>query len=212
MASRLGVSRRSKHIELKYLWIQDEIKEGKLELKKVGTHFNPSDILTKYVPASVLGQHLPRLNIFKVPSQRSNQFFCQHTQVNQFRVHPTLSHPQHQLHRSRRRRCQSSCSLSTLIIKSIFVTDSVKHHEASEEFSHLLVEGAEIKNQMLFVVSMSVIKNQKVKRIKIQKSGNQFMKIQIQVLMVSDMFLLRIMSRRVSGAHGSDHVSVCQCH
>ena len=71
MASRLGISRRSKHIELKYLWIQDEIKEGKLELKKVGTHFNPSDVLTKYVPASVLGQHLPRLNIFKVHSQRS---------------------------------------------------------------------------------------------------------------------------------------------
>ena len=71
MASRLGISRRSKHIELKYLWIQDEIKEGKLELKKVGTHFNPSDILTKYVPASVLGQHLPRLNIFKVPFQKS---------------------------------------------------------------------------------------------------------------------------------------------
>ena len=93
-----------------------------------------------------------------------NQFFCQHTQVNQFSVHPTHSHPQHQLHRSRRRRCQSSCSLSTLIIKSIFVTDLVKHHEASKEFSHLLVEGAEIKNQMLFVVSMSVIKNQKVKR------------------------------------------------
>ena len=71
MASRLGISRRSKHIELKYLWIQDEIKEGKLELKKVGTHFNPSDVLTKYVPASVLGQHLPRLNIFKVRSQKS---------------------------------------------------------------------------------------------------------------------------------------------
>ena len=71
MASRLGISRRSKHIELKYLWIQDEIKEGKLELKKVGTHFNPSDILTKYAPASVLGQHLPRLNIFKVPFQKS---------------------------------------------------------------------------------------------------------------------------------------------
>ena len=143
-----------------------------------------------------------------------NQFFCQHKQVNQFSVHPTHSHPQHQPHRSRRRRCQSSCSLSTLIIKSTFVRDSVKHHEASEEFSHLLVEGAEIKNQVLFVVSVSVIKNQKFKRIRIQmqKSGNQFMKIQIQVFMVSDMFLLRIMSRRVSGVHGSDHASVCQCH
>ena len=141
-----------------------------------------------------------------------NQFFCQHTQVNQFSVHPTHSHPQHQPHRSRRRRCQSSCSLSTWIIKSIFVRDSVKHHEASNEFSHLLVEGAEIKNQMLFVVSMSVIKNQKFKRIKIQESESQFMKIQIQVFMVNDMFLLRIKIRRVSGAHGSDHASVCQCH
>ena len=71
MASRLGISRRSKHIELKYLWFQDEIKEGKLELNKVGTHFKPSDVLTKYVPASVLGQHLPRLNISKDNSQRS---------------------------------------------------------------------------------------------------------------------------------------------
>ena len=73
MASRLGISRHSKHIELKYLWVQDEVKRGKLELKKVGTHFNPSDVLTKYVPASVLGQHLPRLNIFKVNSQRSTK-------------------------------------------------------------------------------------------------------------------------------------------
>ena len=217
MASRLGISRRSKHIELKYLWIQDEIKEGKLELKKVGTHFNPrAQILQTFSQNMFQLQFLVNIFLVSISSRflpkDQNQFFCQHTQVNQFSVHPTLSHPQHQLHRSRRRRCQSSCSLSTLIIKSIFVRDSVKHHEASEEFSHLLVEGAEIKNQMLFVVSMSVIKNQKFKRIKIQKSGNQFMKIQIQVFMVSDMFLLRIMSRRVSGVHGSDHVSVCQCH
>ena len=65
---------------------------------------------------------------------------------------------------------------------------------------------------MLFVISMSVIKNQMFKRIKIQESENQFMMIQIQVFMVSNMFLLRIKSRRVSGVHGSDHTSVCQCH
>ena len=71
MASRLGVSRRSKHIELKCLWIQEEVKEGKLQLKKVRTHFNPSDDLTKDVPASVLGRHHPHWNIFKVNSKRS---------------------------------------------------------------------------------------------------------------------------------------------
>ena len=110
MASRLGISRRSKHIELKYLWIQDEIKEGKLELKKVGTHFKPSDILSQN-----MFQHRFLVNIFLISiSSRflpkdQNQFFCQHTQVNQFSVHPTHGHPQHQLHQSRRRRCQSSC-------------------------------------------------------------------------------------------------------
>ena len=72
-----------------------------------------------------------------------NQFFYQHNQVNQFSVHPTLSHPQHHLHRSRRRCCQASCSQSTLIIKSIFVRDSVKHQDVSRGFSDLLVEGAD---------------------------------------------------------------------
>ena len=93
MASSLGISRRSKHIELKCLWIQDEIKEGKLELKKVGTHFNPSDVLTKYVPASVLGQHLPHLNIFKVNSQRSKSVLlsAQPVQYSPFPQPPSTS-------------------------------------------------------------------------------------------------------------------------
>ena len=86
---KIGDSRRSKHIELKFLWVQDEAKEGKLELKKVGTHFNPSDVLTRYVPASVLGQHLPRLNIFKVNSQRSKSVHSSAKPV-QYSAHPQL--------------------------------------------------------------------------------------------------------------------------
>ena len=56
---------------------------------------------------------------------------------------------------------------------------------------------------------------QKFKGIKnqSQESLNQFKRIQIQLVMVSNMFLLlRIKSRRVSGDHGSDHASVRQCH
>ena len=68
MASRLGISKRSKHIELKHLWIQDILSEGIMSLEKVGTHHNPSDILTKFVQAPVLGNHLPKLNLFKDPS------------------------------------------------------------------------------------------------------------------------------------------------
>ena len=68
MASRLGISRKSKHIELKHLWIQDVLSEGIISLEKVGTHHNPSDVLTKFVQAAVLGQHLPKLNLFKDPA------------------------------------------------------------------------------------------------------------------------------------------------
>ena len=70
MASRLGTSRKSKHIELKHLWIQDVLSEGIISLEKVGTHHNPSDseLLTKFVQAAVLGQHLPKLNLFKDPA------------------------------------------------------------------------------------------------------------------------------------------------
>ena len=59
MASRLGISKRSKHIELKRLWIQDVLSEGVMSLEKVGTHNNPSDILTKFIQASVLAIIFP---------------------------------------------------------------------------------------------------------------------------------------------------------
>ena len=65
MTSRLGISKNSKHIELKHLWIQDILSEGVMSLEKVGTHHNPADILTKFVQASVLGNHLPKLNLFR---------------------------------------------------------------------------------------------------------------------------------------------------
>ena len=65
MASRLGISKKSKHIELRRLWIQDILSEGVMSLEKVGTHHNLSDVLTKFVQSSVLGNHLPKLNLFK---------------------------------------------------------------------------------------------------------------------------------------------------
>ena len=80
-----------------------------------------------------------------------------------------------------------------MIIKNNLVRDSVKHHEVSNEFSHLLAEGAEIKESQVFiVVVMSVIVIQKLKRIsnQEQESVNQFKGIQIQLLMMSNILLL----------------------
>ena len=54
MASRQGVSKRAKHIELKFMFIQNLIQGGVVSLHKIPTKDNPADILTKYVTAEVL--------------------------------------------------------------------------------------------------------------------------------------------------------------
>ena len=162
MASRLGISRRSKHIELKYLWIQDEVKEGKLELKKVGTHFHPSDVLTKDVPASIFGQHLPHLissRSAQLSSKTSSVFISTsvnlHIDINAgdvVNLHVLLH------------------AAAAMMLKKSFVLGSDKLQGASEEFSHLLVKGAEIKDifkesQLFIVVIMTFIMIQKFKRV-----------------------------------------------
>ena len=53
MATRQGVSKRAKHIELKFKFIQNHIQGG-VVLHKIPTKDNPADILTKYVTAEVL--------------------------------------------------------------------------------------------------------------------------------------------------------------
>ena len=52
--------KKSKHIELKHLWIHDVLTEGIVSLEQVGTRRNPSDVLTKFVQADVLGQDIPK--------------------------------------------------------------------------------------------------------------------------------------------------------
>ena len=76
MASRLGTSRKSKHIELRHLWGKPIFSEGVMSLEKVGTHHTPSDVLTKFVQTSVLGQHLPKLNVFRDQSLSQVFKFC----------------------------------------------------------------------------------------------------------------------------------------
>ena len=43
---RRGVG-RIKHLELRYLWLQDELRAGRLQLKHIGSVVNPADLLTK---------------------------------------------------------------------------------------------------------------------------------------------------------------------
>ena len=54
LASKLGLIRKSKHGQLRYLFMQDLVASGQLKLSKIPTDKNPADVLTKYLTASTL--------------------------------------------------------------------------------------------------------------------------------------------------------------
>jgi hypothetical protein len=62
MALRHGVG-KVRHLDNKYLWVQEVIKRKMATLKKVGTDDMVADILTKYVEAAVIHKHCATLNL-----------------------------------------------------------------------------------------------------------------------------------------------------
>ena len=63
MATRIGSSRKAKHIDLKHLFIQQLIQHDYVRLIKIHTNDNPADIFTKYVPTDTLQRHLQQAGI-----------------------------------------------------------------------------------------------------------------------------------------------------
>ena len=46
MASRSGVG-KVRHMEVKWLWLQEKVKAGKIKMRKVAGEVNPANVLTK---------------------------------------------------------------------------------------------------------------------------------------------------------------------
>ena len=46
IASRRGLG-KMRHVELRYLWVQEVAKEGRLEVRRIGGEYNLADHLTK---------------------------------------------------------------------------------------------------------------------------------------------------------------------
>eukprot|EP00971_Amphidinium_carterae_P151964 3011714-Amphidinium_carterae.1 len=63
MVSKLGMSKKSKHIELRYLHLQGLVESGVITIHKIGTQNNPSDIFTKFMPQSLLNKHFNKVGI-----------------------------------------------------------------------------------------------------------------------------------------------------
>jgi hypothetical protein len=48
MTWRRGVG-RTRHLDVKFLWVQAAVSEGKITIEKVKGKENPADVLTKYI-------------------------------------------------------------------------------------------------------------------------------------------------------------------
>ena len=64
MATRFGTSKKTKHVELRFLYVQELVAKGILKLKKIGTKDNCADVLTKYLSSELLLSHLKKLCVF----------------------------------------------------------------------------------------------------------------------------------------------------
>jgi hypothetical protein len=60
MTEREGVG-QSRHIQAKYLWLQEKVSEKELEIDKVKGVLNDSDLVTKVQPQAAISSHLQRL-------------------------------------------------------------------------------------------------------------------------------------------------------
>ena len=58
IATRIGTGKKTKHVELKHLFIQQLVALNHLRIIKIHTNDNPADIFTKYVSADTLQRHL----------------------------------------------------------------------------------------------------------------------------------------------------------
>ena len=57
MAGRFGTSRKTKHVELRYMYVEELVQSGLIRLRKVLGTLNPADFLTKYVGKDTLYRH-----------------------------------------------------------------------------------------------------------------------------------------------------------
>ena len=50
-----------RHVNVRYMWVQDRVRSGDFAVEKVDGKFNPADLLTKYLPAANIEQHMESL-------------------------------------------------------------------------------------------------------------------------------------------------------
>eukprot|EP00971_Amphidinium_carterae_P328320 6460133-Amphidinium_carterae.3 len=54
VASKLGLNKKTKHVQSRFLYIQDIVQRGEMTITKIPTTHNPPDVLTKHLPAATV--------------------------------------------------------------------------------------------------------------------------------------------------------------
>ena len=66
-AAKSFVSRRGlgkmRHLEIRDLWLQKEVRDGLVEVSKIPGDQNPADLMTKVLGIKVIQSRLERMNI-----------------------------------------------------------------------------------------------------------------------------------------------------
>ena len=65
IVSRFAASRKAKHVNLRFLYMQELVVSGMVRMRRVLGTLNPADILTKDVPKDTLNRHLPAFGFHK---------------------------------------------------------------------------------------------------------------------------------------------------
>eukprot|EP00971_Amphidinium_carterae_P109335 2165007-Amphidinium_carterae.1 len=63
VAGRLELNKKTKHVQLRYLYMQDIVQRGEMTISKIPTTDNPADVLTKHLPSTILTSHIERLHL-----------------------------------------------------------------------------------------------------------------------------------------------------
>ena len=71
IAHRQGLG-KTRHIEVQYLWVQDEVKRKTLKVNKVGPDDNPADMLTKHLKAETILKHMQFLRCTSTSTKLSS--------------------------------------------------------------------------------------------------------------------------------------------
>ena len=54
---------KTRHVDVQYLWIQQEVRDGRLDVAKVNTLENMADLFTKALTADTIEKHMKNLGL-----------------------------------------------------------------------------------------------------------------------------------------------------